>query len=194
MRSLWVSAPTFSIRSATWPVSQLRADQAKYGDYRDQLVSWEEYHRDVAAYAVQAGVSADPAAFVADLKAKFAAVANEVDRAFPDNEHVEIVGGRPVIGRLRAKATPDGADRLERLMKERLAPIGILDALAETEHWLGWTRAFGPVSGFEAKLDRPRERYLSAAFCYGCGLGPTWRRARSRASIAATSPSSISGT
>jgi hypothetical protein len=58
-------------------------------------------------------------------------------------------------------------------MKERLAPIGILEALAETEHWLGWTRAFGPVSGFEAKLDRPRERYLSTAFCYGCGLGPT---------------------
>ena len=144
-----------------------------YGDYRDQLVSWEDYHRDVAAYAVQAGVSADPATFVAELKAKFAEVANEVDRAFPDNEHVEIVGGRPVIGRLRAKAAPDGADRLERLMKERLAPIGILDALAETEHWLGWTRAFGPVSGFEAKLDRPRERYLSAAFCYGCGLGPT---------------------
>jgi len=28
VRSLWVSAPTFSIRSATWPVSQLRADQA----------------------------------------------------------------------------------------------------------------------------------------------------------------------
>ncbi len=105
-------------------------------------------------------------------KAKFAEVANEVDRAFPDNEHVEIVGGRPVIVLARQGGT-DGADRLERLMKERLAPIGILDALAETEHWLGWTRAFGPVSGFEAKLDRPRERYLSAAFCYGCGLGPT---------------------
>ena len=63
-------------------------------------------HRDVAAYAVQAGVSADPTTFVAELKAKFAEVANEVDRAFPDNEHVEIVGGRPVIGRLRAKAAP----------------------------------------------------------------------------------------
>lgn len=153
-----------------------------YGDYRDQLVSWEEYHRDVGAYALQAGVSADPAAFVADLKAKLAAVADEVDRGFPDNEHVEIVGGRPVIGRLRAKAAPDGADRLERLMKERLEPVGILDALTETEHWLGWTRVFGPVSGFEAKLDRPRERYLSAAFCYGCGLGPT-QAARSLKSL-----------
>jgi len=78
-----------------------------------------------------------------------------------------------VIGRLRAKPAPEGADRLERLLKERIAPVGILDALAETEHWLGWTRAFKPVSGFEAKLDRPRERYLSTTFCYGCGLGPT---------------------
>jgi len=144
-----------------------------YGDYRDQLVSWEDYHRDVGAYATQAGVSADPATFVSELKAKLADVAGEVDRSFPDNEFVEIVGGRPVIGRLRAKPAPEGADRLERLLKERIAPVGILDALAETEHWLGWTRAFKPVSGFEAKLDRPRERYLSTTFCYGCGLGPT---------------------
>ena len=144
-----------------------------YGDYRDQLVSWEDYHLDVGAYAVQAGVAADPATFVAGLKTKLADVASEVDRSFPDNEYVEIVGGRPVIGRLRAKPAPDGADRLERLLKERIAPVGILDALAETEHWLGWTRAFKPVSGFEAKLGRVRERYLSATFCYGCGLGPT---------------------
>ncbi len=82
-----------------------------YGDYRDQLVSWEHYHRDVGAYATQAGVSADPATFVAELKAKLAEVAGEVDRAFPDNAFVEIVGGRPVIGRLRAKPAPEGADR-----------------------------------------------------------------------------------
>ena len=74
----------------------------EYGDYRDQLVSWEEYRRDVAAYAEQAGVPADPKAFVAGLKAKLAETAAAVDRAFPDNEHVEIVGGEPVVKRLRA--------------------------------------------------------------------------------------------
>ena len=67
-------------------------------------------------------------------------MASEVDRTFPDNEHVEIVGGRPVIGRFRAKATPNGADRLEQLLKERIEPLGILDVLVETENWLGWTR------------------------------------------------------
>jgi len=62
---------------------------------------------------------------------------------------------------------------LERLLKARMVPAGVLEALADTEHWLGWTRHFGPLSGFEAKLDCPRERYLATVFCYGCGLGPS---------------------
>jgi TnpA family transposase len=145
----------------------------EYGDYRDQLVSWDEYGRDAAGYAEQAGVPADAPAFVAALKARLAATASATDRGFPDNEHVEIVDGEPVVKRLRAREAADGAAFLERLLKARLVPAGVLEALADTEHWLNWTRHFGPVSGFEAKLDRPRERYVAAAFCYGCGLGPS---------------------
>lgn len=144
-----------------------------YGDYRNQLVSWEDYTRDLPAYAEQAGVPPDPQAFVAALQQHLAETAAAVDRAFPANQHVEIVRGEPVIKRLRAQLEAEGAARLERLLKERMRPVGILEALADTEHWLNWTRHFGPVSGFEAKLDRPRERYLATAFCYGCGLGPT---------------------
>jgi len=77
------------------------------------------------------------------------------------------------VKRLRAREAADGAAFLERLLKARLVPAGVLEALADTEHWLNWTRHFGPVSGFEAKLERPRERYLATAFCYGCGLGPS---------------------
>ncbi len=145
----------------------------EYGDYRDQLVSWEEYERDVAGYAEQAGVPADAAAFVAALKGRLAATAASTDRAFPDNGHVEIVNGEPIVKRLRAHDEGDGTAFLERLLKPRMVPVGVLEALADTEHWLGWTRHFGPVSGFEAKLDRPRERYLATAFCYGCALGPS---------------------
>ena len=144
-----------------------------YGDYRDQLVSWEEYERDVANYAEQAGIPADPGAFVAALKARLAKTASATDQAFPKNEHVEIVAGEPVVKRLRARDGGDGTAFLERLLKARMVPAGVLEALADTEHWLGWTRHFGPVSGFEAKLDRPRERYLATIFCYGCGLGPS---------------------
>ncbi len=145
----------------------------EYGDYRAQLVTWEEYERDVAGYAEQAGIPADPSAFVAALKARLAKTAGAIDQAFPKNEHVEIVAGEPVVKRLRARDSGDGTAFLERLLKARMVPAGVLEALADTEHWLGWTRHFGPVSGFEAKLDRPRERYLATVFCYGCGLGPS---------------------
>lgn len=145
----------------------------EYGDYRDQLVSWDEYERGVAGYAEQAGVPAEPAAFVAALKARLAATASTTDRGFPENEHVAIVDGEPVVKRLRAREAVDGTALLERLLKAHLVPAGVLEALADTEHWLGWTRHFGPVSGFEAKLERPRERYVATVFCYGCGLGPS---------------------
>jgi TnpA family transposase len=145
----------------------------EYGDYRDQLVSWEEYERDVAGYAEQAGIPVDPDAFVTALKARLARTADATDSAFPGNEQVEIVDGEPVVKRLRAREATDGTVFLERLLKPRMVPVGVLEALADTEHWLGWTRHFGPVSGFEAKLERPRERYLATVFCYGCGLGPS---------------------
>jgi Tn3 transposase DDE domain len=32
---------------------------------------------------------------------------------------------------------------------------------------------FGPLSGFEAKIDEPRKRFIATLFCYGRNLGPT---------------------
>jgi len=171
--------PYFEICLFTQVVNELKSGDLcipgseEYGDYRAQLITWEEYERDVAGYAEQAGIPADPKAFVAALKARLAKTADATDQAFPKNEHVEIVAGEPVVKRLRAREAVDGTAFLERLLKTRMVPAGVLEALADTEHWLGWTRHFGPVSGFEAKLDRPRERYLATAFCYGCGLGPS---------------------
>ena len=42
-----------------------------------------------------------------------------------------------------------------------MTPLGVLDALTQTAHWLGWTRFFGPISGHDAKLDDPLARYLA---------------------------------
>lgn len=38
---------------------------------------------------------------------------------------------------------------------------------------MNWTRLFGPLSGFETRIDSPRERYVTNTFCYGCYLGPS---------------------
>jgi len=99
-----------------------------------------------------------------------------------------------VVKRLRAREAADGTAFLERLLKPRMVPVGVLEALADTEHWLGWTRHFGLVSGFEAKVERARERYLATVFCYGCALARARRRAPSNAWTAGTWPSPTSAT
>jgi TnpA family transposase len=146
---------------------------ADYSDYREQLVSWEDYQREIATYGQQAGVPIEPKAFIGQLRAQLDEAAQQADTGFPENEYLRIENGVPVLKRLHAKPEIEGAKRLEQLLQERTDPIGIIDALIDTEHWLNWTHHFGPLSGLEAKLDSPRERYLVTAFCYGCNLGPT---------------------
>jgi hypothetical protein len=74
---------------------------------------------------------------------------------------------------LERKALPEDFSRLQSLLRERMPERNIIDILNDTDHWLHWTRHFGPLSGFEPKLVQPRERYLTTTFCYGCNLGPT---------------------
>ena len=144
-----------------------------FGDYRQQLVSWEDYAREIAAYGEQAGVSTEGKAFIAQLRTELETAANHADANVPTNEDLRIENGVPILKRLRAKPDVNGTKHLERLLGEHIEPINIIDALIDTEYWLRWTRHFGPLSGLEAKLDNPAERYLVTAFCYGCNLGPT---------------------
>ncbi len=48
----------------------------------------------------------------------------------------------------------------------------LLDILCNVEHWLNWTRHFGPLSGSETKLTQASARYILTTFGYGCNLGP----------------------
>ena len=59
------------------------------------------------------------------------------------------------------------------LIVQRIEPINILDVLVDTENWLDWTKSFGPLSGYDGRIDDARERYVTTTFCYGCGLGPS---------------------
>ncbi|HEX4165170.1 MAG TPA: hypothetical protein VHZ55_06825 [Bryobacteraceae bacterium] len=45
-----------------------------------------------------------------------------------------------------------------------MTPVEILDALADSEHWLNWTRHFGPLSGLDYQLARPREFASAKAY------------------------------
>ncbi|MDQ3230363.1 MAG: Tn3 family transposase, partial [Pseudobdellovibrionaceae bacterium] len=145
----------------------------KYSDYRHQLLSWEEFERERSVYGEQVGLPIDGKTFVDQMREKLTAAADEADKSFPNNESVRIVNGEPMIAKLDRRAMPEGFLLLDQLMAERMPPINIVEILADTDHWLRWTKHFGPLSGHEAKIENPRERYIVTTFCYGCNLGPS---------------------
>ena len=68
---------------------------------------------------------------------------------------------------------PAALDYVDKQLASRLPEKNILDILVEAEGWLDLHEQFGPLSGFEAKIDDPRKRFVTTLFCYGCNLGPT---------------------
>ena len=145
----------------------------KYADYRLQLISWDDFARERSAYGEQVGLPTEASAFTVALQSQLAATAAAADESFPANESARIESGEIVIAKLERRPVPAGLHLLERLLDERMPLVNILDVLADTDHWLCWTKHFKPLSGHEAKIENPRERYIAATFCYGCNLGPT---------------------
>jgi TnpA family transposase len=146
---------------------------AEFADYREQLVTWDEYTRMAPAYSEQVSLPLAGDVFVAQLRTWLDAIAHATDQSSPENEGVRLEHGAPVLTKLPRKGEPAKLRWLEQTIADRLESIQVLDALADTENLLHWTRFFGPLSGYEAKIDSLRERYLMATFCYGCNLGPS---------------------
>lgn len=144
----------------------------EYGDYGQQLISWEQYQQMVSEYGKQLGLPTEPSAFVVHVQQWLGTTAQATDAGFPTNVDVDYQKDRLVIRKPKAKIVPGGAT-LKALIAQRLTPVNLLDVLADTELWLNWTRFFKPKSGHDAKLDNPAARYLASTFCYGCNLGPT---------------------
>jgi TnpA family transposase len=149
------------------------AGSERFSDYRDQLVTWEEYAQQVDTYCQRVGMAADPAPFAHDLQRRLAETIRTTDAAFPTNTGLTITDGEPVLRRLQKQPDPEGLALMDRLLSERMPACNIVDVLTDTEHWLNWTTAFGPLSGFESRLASPGQRYVTTTFCYGCYLGPT---------------------
>ena len=144
----------------------------EYGDYYAQLISWEEYKAAVNDYGQLVNLPVEPKAFVNHVRQRLKTVANKVDSAFPENTQVSYQDNQLVIHKRKRKAV-EGLAALKELIAERIRPTHIMNVLSDTETWLNWTRFFGPISGYDAKLDDPVARYLVTIFCYGCNLAPS---------------------
>lgn len=150
------------------------AGSETFADHRDQLLSWDECQKLLPAYCEKVGLPNNAKDFVAMLKEKLTEKAEEVDRNFPDHHGDVSIGsnGEPILKRVVAKEIPSSAIALQSTIMNRLPTRNLLDVLANLEHWVKFTRHFGPISGSDPKLKRAAERYLLTIFAMGCNLGP----------------------
>ncbi len=144
-----------------------------FADYRDQLLSWEVCEPKVAEYCQQLGFPTTAEAFVEQLREWLTQAAASADQAFPDNHALTISEkGEPSLRKIRAKVRPRGMKRLEAALHARLPERHLLDILCRVDHWVNWSRHFGPLSGSEPKMDDAKARQILTVFAYGTNLGP----------------------
>jgi hypothetical protein len=144
----------------------------KFSDYRDQFISDAEFNKAAPEYCSQAGLPSKSNDFVDHLRKWLSDTARRVDAGFPENECLSIENGEPVVRKLDRRSRPDNLPLVSQMVREQMRPVNLLDVLIDTEKWLNWTRHFGPLSGYETKLDDSVFRYLMTVFTYGCNLGP----------------------
>ena len=146
-----------------------------FADYRQQLLTWDQCKDRLAEYCDRLDLATTARAFVGDLKTQLEETAQRVDKAFPQHAGDVVIGsnGEPTLRKVMARDVPASAVALQATIESRTPTRNLLDILANIEHWTGYTRHFGPLSGDDPKLKQARERYLLTVFAMGCNLGPT---------------------
>jgi TnpA family transposase len=143
-----------------------------YSDYREQLVSWDEYKDNIELYGRQVELPVNPKKFIEKLRDELNKTAGKVDKTFNKNQYLKIENGEPVLSRLKKEVAPKNLKLIESLIADNLKSVGIIDILIDTNNWINWTKHFKNVSGLDSKMTNLIERGIVTTFCYGCNFGP----------------------
>lgn len=116
-----------------------------YSDYREQLLQPEECAAALAEYGEIVGLPVNDQEFIKHLRGQLTDTANKVDQEYPANACFNIVDGRATLAKLVKKPVPDGFNAIHDALNRKLQALDLsmLDALADTMHWLQWARTSG---------------------------------------------------
>lgn len=145
----------------------------KFDDYREQMVTWAEYFEQLEDYTKQVGLVMGDSEFTKHLRQSFIDVCHKADRNFPDDEYIRFENGKLVVSKAKAKKPNKKLEEIDSILKKRMEKKNILDVIIDVESWLNLSKSFGPLSGFESKIDDPVKRFVLTEFCYGTNIGPT---------------------
>jgi TnpA family transposase len=145
---------------------------ADYADYRQQLLSLDDCMARLPAYCQALQFESTASSFVAQLRERLREASQRIDATYLDNPELSIdKEGTPHLKRLPAQPIPEDFNTIQAWLKERMPERHLLDILKNVQHWVGFTRHFGPPSGADPKLSAAVSRYLFTVFGYASELG-----------------------
>lgn len=86
-------------------------DKSRY--YRQQLIPWDQFKREVSVYGEQTGIPTEAKQFVQSLQEKLISTSRNTDERFPQNESVRIEDGEPILSPLCARHDPEDLKLVE---------------------------------------------------------------------------------
>jgi TnpA family transposase len=157
-----------------------------YSDYRKELLDWESCQPLLNEYCDEVGIANNAKDFVKNLRDHFIKIAEQVDSKFPDiTELVIDKQGNPILKKRSPKQRSQQAIWLKQEIKNRMPERNLLDILCNTHHYTGWAYEFGPITGFDSKINDPVERHILTNFAYGTRMGATQAAKHIKADITA---------
>jgi len=119
-----------------------------FDDYREQMITWEEYEAQLPTYCEEVGLVAGDTEFTTTLKKSMETSCRKADSQFPEDELVRIENGNLIIGKPKPDQPLPEVEEIGALLRDRLDKINLLDVIINVEKWLNLNKHFGPLSGF----------------------------------------------
>jgi hypothetical protein len=145
-----------------------------YADYRSELLPWDECLSLLDEYCREIGYPNNAKGFVKYLRDNLRKKARAVDAVYPAQSSFVIdEKGKPTLKKYAAKRRSPQATWLVNEIESRMPVRQLLDIMCNTHHYTEWAYQFGPISGYDAKISNPADRYILTNFAYGTCMGPT---------------------
>lgn len=144
-----------------------------YDDPNKQLISWDEFNTEVDGYCDLVKLPKEQGKFIDSLKNRLRQTAKKVDECYPNNPHLIIEQGLPILKKLTKKKDHPDLDRIRQLIMDEMPIKTIVDVIIELENWFNLSVYFKPHSGYETKIPDYPPRFVATSLSYGCNMGPT---------------------
>lgn len=100
-----------------------------FDDYREQMITWEEYEAQLPTYCEEVGLVAGDTEFTRSLKKSMEENCRKADSRFPEDELVRIENGNLIIGKPKPDQPSPEVEEIGALLRDRLDKINVLDVI-----------------------------------------------------------------